>query len=285
MNNFHFHNLPFSKNIYSILILLLVLISCQDSNKQPLVHSPEYELNLFQFADKNLEATLIASEPNIISPVDIAWAPDGSLFVAEMPGYPTTKDKGSVKKLVDVDADGYYEKMSVFDGDLNFPTSVMYYQEGLLVADAPNIYYLKDIDGDGVADEKEILLTGFTKGNEQLLVNALQWGLDNMIYGANGRSGGKVKFSGKNTVTSIDNRDFRFNPVDSSFEAISGMSQFGMAHDNWGNRFVSYNHRFARQVILEEKHLAKNPSLVKHLKSGWWPSSCCDKSQHGWTSL
>ena len=242
--------------------LLLGFAGCSSGQKEYEQHSPEAEQASFRFANPKLEATLIASEPNIISPVDITWAPDGALYVAEMPGYPLTKDRGAIKKLIDPDGDGFYDKMTVFADDFDFPTSVMYFKGGVLVADAPNIYFLKDTDGDGKADEKEVLLTGFTKGNEQLLVNALQWGLDNWIYGANGRSGGSVSFSDTSDVTSIDNRDFRFDPFNQKLEAISGMSQFGLARDNWGNRFVSYNHRFARQVVLEEKHLDRNPLLV-----------------------
>ena len=249
-------------NAISVYCLLLVLFSCSSQQKQVENHSPEDERATFQFADSNLQASLIASEPNIISPVDIAWSPAGILYVAEMPGYPTKKGSGAIKQLTDPDGDGFYDKMSVFDDELNFPTSVMYFNGGILVADAPNIYFLKDEDRDGKADVKTIVLTGFTKGNEQLLVNDLQWGLDNWIYGANGRSGGNIKFTGSDKEVSISNRDFRFNIFDQKLEAISGMSQFGLARDDWGNRFISYNHRFARQVVLEEQYLDRNPSLA-----------------------
>src|SRR5436190_1325721 len=49
-------------------------------------------------------------------------------------------------------------------------------------------------DGDGRADERRVLLTGFVEGNQQLRVNGLYWGLDNWIYGANGRSDGEVQW-------------------------------------------------------------------------------------------
>ena len=38
-----------------------------------------------------------------------------------------------------------------------------------------------------------VLLTGFGEGNQQLRVNGLLWGLDNWVYGANGRSDGTVR--------------------------------------------------------------------------------------------
>ncbi|MEM9326382.1 MAG: PVC-type heme-binding CxxCH protein [Bacteroidota bacterium] len=223
--------------------------------------SPEAESDSFRLADPDLRISLVASEPNILSPVDISWGPDGELYVAEMTGYPVTPGKGAVKQLTDPDGDGFYDQMTVFADGFDFPSSVMYFREGLLIADAPNIFHLRDEDGDGVADTKEVYLTGFNKSNEQYLVNSLHWGLDNWIYGASGRSGGAVKFAGGEAETSVDNRDFRFHPIKEEVEAVTGRSQFGLARDDWGHRFTTLNHRFARQVMLEEQHLARNPSL------------------------
>ena len=64
---------------------------------------------------------------------------------------------------------------------------------GVLVTAAPNIWFFRDRDGDGRAEEKAIVLTGFGEGNTQLRVNGLAFGLDNMIYVANGRSNGHVR--------------------------------------------------------------------------------------------
>ncbi len=224
---------------------------------------PLAEQATFRLADSELEISLIASEPDIISPVDIAWAPDGSLYVVEMTGYPITENHGKVKKLTDHDGDGRYTMESIFADNLNFPASAMYYKGGLLVADAPDILYLYDSDGDGVADKKEVFITGFDPGNQQFRANSLQWGRDNWIYGANGRAGGTLRFNDDTTQVSIRSRDFKIDPRNAEIKAISGLSQFGLAMDNWGNRFISINNRFARQVMLEEPHLLRNPGLTK----------------------
>ena len=94
-------------------LMLIVLFNCGKYQKNDQKHSPEAEKATFQIADPNLEVTLVASEPNINSPVAITWAPDGTLYVAEMTGYPITKDRGSIKRLTDPDGDGYYDQMSV----------------------------------------------------------------------------------------------------------------------------------------------------------------------------
>ena len=125
------------------------------------------------------------------------------------PGYPITEYTGRIKKLHDPDEDGHYQLASVFAEGLNFPNSIMCYDGGILVTDAPDIYFLKDTTGDGIADIRKVLLSGFNPGNEQLRANGLYWGLDNWIYGANGRSGGAIYFEDDSTSkTSIDNRDF-----------------------------------------------------------------------------
>ena len=128
---------------------------------------------------------------------------------------------------------------------------------------APNIWFLRDTDGDGRADERRILFTGFGEGNQQLRVNGLTWGLDNWIYGANGRKDGDVRRGGDSTTNaiSIRRRDFRFRPDTGQFEAIAGQSQFGLGRDDWGNRFLSWNTIPIRHSVIEERYLNRNARL------------------------
>ena len=67
----------------------------------------------------------------------------------------------------------------------------MPYRGGILTIDSPDLLYLRDTNGDGRADERRVEWTGFFPGSQQLRANALHWGLDNWIYGANGRCDGE----------------------------------------------------------------------------------------------
>ena len=58
------------------------------------------------------------------------------------------------------------------------------------MAAAPDILFLKDTNGDGIADLREIVLTGFVLGVSDSLVSGLRFGPDNRIHGANGGNGG-----------------------------------------------------------------------------------------------
>ncbi len=243
-------------------ILLSVVAAAADEPAGPL--APRQEQASFRFADDSLAIDLLAAEPEVVSPVAITFDADGRLFVAEMLDYPNAKTSGRIRLLEDRDDDGRYETATVFADKLPFPNGVLPWKSGVLVTAAPDIWYLSDTNGDGRADERRVLFTGFGLGNQQLRVNGLTWGLDNWVYGANGRSEGEIRRPddppGK--AISIRGHDFRFRPGTGEFEAIAGRSQFGLARDDWGNRFLSWNTIPIRHEVLPERYLNRNPHLA-----------------------
>jgi putative membrane-bound dehydrogenase-like protein len=270
--------------LLAALILVFPLPSWAQGPSSP-PRPPREEQASFVLADPQLTIELVASEPDVASPVAIAWDEDGRLFVAEMLDYPTAKTSGRIRMLEDGDGDGRYEHATVFADGLPFPNGVLPCYGGVLVTAAPNIWFFRDADGDGRAEQKEIVLTGFGEGNTQLRVNGLAWGLDNWIYVANGRSDGEVRKPSDppSQAISIRRRDFRFTlapvfaigdpgsragmgaraPRIYVCEAIAGFSQFGLAHDDWGNRFPSWNTIPIRHVVLEQQALDRNPYLAE----------------------
>jgi putative membrane-bound dehydrogenase-like protein len=232
--------------------------------------SPDEERRTFQLADPHLTIEPVAAEPEVTSPVAFAWDADGRLYVAEMGGYPVTQHQGRIKQLRDTNGDGRFDQSIVFADDLGFPATVMPYRDGLLTIDAPDLLFLRDTNGDGKADERRVVLTGFVPGSQQLRANALHWGLDNWIYGANGRCDGEIREPGApaSTAVSIRGRDFRFRlPAPNSrspvvFEAIAGQSQFGQCHDDWGHRFLSWNVIPIREAVIPEPHATRRPQLL-----------------------
>jgi putative membrane-bound dehydrogenase-like protein len=234
--------------------------------------SPSAELASFVLADPALTIELAAAEPEVTSPVAIAWDEDGRLFVAEMIDYPVAPAAGRIRRLEDRDGDGRYEYATVFADGLSFPNGVLPCFGGVLVTVAPDILFLRDRDGDGRADEKRVVLTGFGEGNTQLRVNGLSFGMDNRIYAANGRSDGEVRTPNDPTgkAVSIRRRDLRFHlaaraeaPEAIAVEAIAGFSQFGLAHDDWGNRFPAWNTIPLRHVVFEQQTLDRNSYLAE----------------------
>lgn len=241
-------------------------ILAAEPEPQPSPLSPEEELATFELADKRLTVDLVAAEPEVDSPVAICWDADSRMYVAEMSDYPVGPPGGRVRMLEDRDHDGRYEHATVFAADLQFPNGVLAVHGGLLVTAAPDLLFLKDTDGDGVADKKQVVFTGFGEGNQQLRANGLTWGLDNWIYGANGRSDGAVRAANEapEKAVSIRGRDFRFSPDLRRFESINGQSQFGQSADDWGQRFVSWNTIPLRHVLFDQAWIDRNPRLAGH---------------------
>ncbi|NBR85146.1 MAG: dehydrogenase [Proteobacteria bacterium] len=220
---------------------------------------------------------LVAAEPLVQSPVAFEWGADGKLWVVEMPDYPLGIDGkgkagGRVKFLESTHGDGIYDKATVFLDNLPFPTGVMPWRKGVLISAAPDILYAEDTDGDGKADVKQVLFTGFREGNQQHRLNGFELGLDNWIYGANGDSGGTISFvstvsgSQPSTLNSqpvpISGRDFRFRPDTGEFEAIEGQTQFGRRRDDWGNWFGNNNPTWLWHYWLPDRYLRRNPHLA-----------------------
>jgi len=230
--------------------------------------SPAEALKQFHVAP-GLRIELVAAEPEIESPVAMAFDEDGKLWVVEMRDYPNgpapgQPPQGRIRVLEDRDGDGRYESSRVFADRLLFANGLMPWKGGVVVTAAPHILYLKDRDGDGRADQHEILYEGFTAKNPQLRVSHPKLGLDNWVYVANGLRGGMVKRHGQDDAKpiNISGRDFRFDLARDRYEAVSGMGQYGNSFDDWGCRFVCNNRAHLQHVVLPNRYLARNPFLA-----------------------
>jgi glucose/arabinose dehydrogenase len=107
---------------------------------------------------KGMKVNLFASEekfPRLVNPVQSAVGPDGKLYVAVWPSYPhwhpTEELKDAIVTLHDDDGDGVADRLVVFADKIHNPTGFCFWGGGILVASAPDLIFLKDTDGDGVA--------------------------------------------------------------------------------------------------------------------------------------
>jgi putative membrane-bound dehydrogenase-like protein len=225
---------------------------------------PSATLHNFQVAD-GFQIQLIASEPLVTSPVAMEWDADGSLFVCEMRGYSEDRDEGisRISHLVDTDQDGVYDTSTIFADGLLWPTGLFPWNGGLFVGDAPNLYYLRDTDGDGKADNRETILTGFGTSNVQGLMNSFRWGLDNRIHIACSSTGGMIRHPDQpeSAAINVRGRDIALDPRTGEFALTSGAAQHGMCFDDWGRKFVSSNSDHLQQVMYEDRYIGRNPLL------------------------
>jgi putative membrane-bound dehydrogenase-like protein len=208
----------------------------------------------------------VATEPLVTDPVSVCYDAEGRLYVVEMRGYPYPEKTptGNVTRLEDRDGDGRFDTRTILVDGLSWPTGIVPYEDGVFIAVAPDILYAKDTNGDGVADIKKVMFTGFGTENVQGLLNGLLWGPDGWIYGVTSSNGGEIRNPSNPAAkpVSVRGRDFRFKPDGSRFEAISGGGQFGHAFDDWGHRFTCNNSNHIRQIVLPSRELERNPALV-----------------------
>jgi putative membrane-bound dehydrogenase-like protein len=239
--------------------------------------STDQAIAAFETID-GFEMQLVASEPQVQEPIVISYDENGLLYVAEYLKFPWDGKKGGevngrIRLLQDVDGNGHYEKSSVLVDDIAWPTGICPWKGGVFVVAAPDLWYFKDTSGDGVADVKRKVYTGFGFTTEEGTANNLIWGLDNWIYGAGSGSGGEVRAADdpQAKTVALGGRDFRFDPVSEKFEALSGSEQFGNTFDDWNNRFLSQNSKPGVHVILPARYLARNPYLpVSKVRQNIW---------------
>ncbi len=142
--------------------------------------------------EKGFEAELIAHEPDIVNPIDITWDDRGRMYVLETVQYPTIpKGKGNdrIKLCEDTDADGILDKFTVFAEGFKLNTSICWVNGGIILAQAPDMFFLKDTDGDNRADVIEKINTGWGIGDLHGGPSNLKYSFDNKIYGCVGGGG------------------------------------------------------------------------------------------------
>ncbi|MYH30374.1 MAG: c-type cytochrome [Acidobacteria bacterium] len=253
--------------LLGLLVLVLAASGCMHGDDRGMSLDPDEFIATAQLPD-DLRLELAAEEPAVVDPVAVAFDAGGRMFVVEMGGYPTRPEGspplGRVKRLVDEDLDGYYETWTLFADGLPYPTSVLPWRDGVLVTAPPDILHLRDPDGDGVADTRDVLFTGFPVENTQHNINGLIWGVDNWVYGANGGNHGSGHPAGRpEAAVSIRGTDFRFRPdtraLEPSFETTGG---HGIAFDAWGRMFGTHNVNHIQHMVFPIRRLRENPWLV-----------------------
>lgn len=214
---------------------------------------------------KGFRIELVAAEPLVLSPVAMAFDENGRLFVAEMRDYPNRRNEnphlGRVRLLEDSDGDRTFDTATVFADNLPLPSAIACYDGGLFVCAMPEVLYLKDTNGDGVADVRQAVLTGLgtqTNPNPDALVHNFNWGLDNRIHAATGASGG-VATPVNGTGVSVLGRDFAFDPRSMVVMVENGDGHRGLTFDNSGRRYTCTATEPARLPVFEWRYAVRNP--------------------------
>lgn len=229
--------------------------------------TPQESLKAMSLSE-DFRVELFAAEPDVMSPVEMAFDENGNVFVAEMLDYPADPPPGKparsrIRLLRNPSGDGKTWSSVIFAENVLAVSGFMPWKGGLIVTAAPDILFLKDTNGDGKADVREVLYTGFPLVNQEARITNPRLGVDNWIYCSNTGSDGKITSPRHPEMAPILVRgaDFRFDPISGAAEPASGVAQFGSTLDEFGHRFITQNTTHIRHVVVPMKYLSRAPLL------------------------
>jgi putative heme-binding domain-containing protein len=255
--------------------------------------SPAEEAAGFQLP-KGLKATLVAADPAIYKPMNIAFDDRGRLWVTDTLEYPYpaaqgTKPRDTVKILEDFDpATGQARKVTVFADGLNIPIGLLPLPSGkttrALVFDIGHLRLLEDTDNDGKADKSTVILSGYGFRDTHGMTNAFTWGLDGSIHATHGFANeSQVKNEQGKTIGMQSGHTYRFKADGTGLEVWTRgqVNPFGMAMDDFGHLFTADCHSKPVYNIIKG---ASYPSFGKpHDGLGFGPEMC--PHDHGSTGI
>ncbi len=216
--------------------------------------SPEEALKTF-YMPPGYHLDLVASEPLIQDPIAIDWDPQGRLWAVEMPGFvpdlitpePDFDPIGKIVVLEDTNRDGKMDKRTVFADGLVLARSLKVLDAGVLVAEPPNVWLMKDTDGDLKMDKKELVTDQYGRREARVEQNAngFYWGLDNWMHTSDG--------------------DVMLRFKDGKFEVRKTLArgEWGVTHDDAGRIYRNTNESIIHADLVPTPYYMRNPNLLR----------------------
>jgi azurin/glucose/arabinose dehydrogenase len=231
-------------------------------------------INLMTLAP-GLKANLFASEkqfPELAKAVQMNFDTKGRLWVAVWPNYPertpTSKLGDSIIILEDTDKDGRADKCSTYLSNLNCPTGFQFYKDGIILMQAPDVWFVRDTDGDGKGDWKERVVMGLDSADSHHTANSLIYEPGGAIIFSDGVFHRSQVETVAGALRNIDGALYRYEPRTAKFEtyvAFAFANPHGRAFDYWGNDIVTdatgNNTYFAPAFSGRIDYPAKHPRL------------------------
>jgi len=257
----------------ALLLSLVAVAARSDNTPDPNVAStphrtPEEERKLFRLPP-GFEIQLVAAEPDIHKPLNLAFDARGRLWVTDTVEYPFPPPPGrksgdSVKILEDFGPDGRARKITTFADDLIIPIGVLPLPaakpQDALVFSIPSIYRLRDSRGGKQADSREVLYTGYGHRDTHGLTGSFTWGFDGWVYAVHGFSNDSiVRAKDGSSITMHSGNTYRIRPDGSHIEYFTHgqVNPYGLAFDPLGNLYSADCH---------------TQPIYQLLRGAWYPS-------------
>jgi mono/diheme cytochrome c family protein/glucose/arabinose dehydrogenase len=199
---------------------------------------------------------LVASEPTIQDPVALDWDARGRLWAVEMPGFvpdldtpePNLAPIGRIVVLEDTNADGTMDKRTVFADGLVMARALKVLDDGVLVGEPPNVWRMRDTNGDLRMDTKELVTDTYGRrdGNVEGNANSFFWALDNRMHTA-GQTDSYLRF-----------KDGRID-----VQKTLARGEWGATQDDAGRIYRNTNESALHVDLVPTPYFARHPNLLR----------------------
>ena len=249
--------------------------------------SAEEQLKAFHLPS-GFTIQLVAAEPEICKPINLAFDDAGRLYATGSIEYPyPAADAAKARDVVtrfEIDVDGRATAAKPVVSGLNIPIGLAAIGEELLVFNIRQLLRCRDGDGDGVFETKTPLIKGFGFRDTHGMVNGVVPWIDGWVYSCHG-------FANESTAEGVDGtridmqsgNTFRWKPDGSHVEHFTHgqVNPFGLAFDEWGHLFSADCHTLPAYHLLRG---ACYPSFGKpHDGLGFGPAIM--RHSHGSTGI
>ena len=218
---------------------------------------------------------VFAAEPDLGGkPICMNWDERGRLWVAETYDYPNElqppgRGRDRIRICEDTDGDGRADRFTVFAEGLSIPTAIEFARGGAIVQNATETLFLKDTDGDDVADVRETLIVGWNARDTHGGVSNFHYGLDNHVWAMQGYNRSTPHSPGTEDAQTFAAGFLRFRPDGTGIEFLRstdnntwglGLSEEGIAFGSTANHNPSVHMAIPNRYY--ERVRGWTPSLV-----------------------
>ena len=271
----------------SLFVVILASASPLFADDPPLVapegpRSPAEQQKMFHLPP-GFEITLVAAEPQIRKPMNMAFDHRGRLVVTQSVEYPFPAKEGmaprdTVQIFEDTNGDGVPDKPHTFADGLNIPIGVCPLGDNAMVYSIPEIRYFDQLDQAGKATRRTPLFSGFGFRDTHGMASSFTRWIDGWVYACHGFANDSAVHGKTESLVKMNSGNtYRMRPDGSRIEQWTWgqVNPFGMCFDSLGNQFTADCHskpiynvlRGAYYPSFEKPHdgLGFGPSMMEHL--------------------
>jgi putative heme-binding domain-containing protein len=254
----------------SIVLLAITMVGSAKAADNPFAagvrsadpQSPSDQQASFELPE-GFEIELVASEPDVAKPMNLAFDTRGRLWVTDSYEYPFAAPldrpgKDAIKVFEDTTGDGHYDQMTKFAEGLNIPIGLYPYKNGVVAWSIPYISYFEDTDNDGRSDKQTKLYgpLGYERDTHGMN-SSFTRGFDGWLYVTHG-------FNNNTTVRGADGSEIHMNSGNTYRIQLDGsrveqftygqVNPFGMALDPLGNLYTSDCHSMPAYLLVRDAY-------------------------------